>query len=134
MRLVLLGLVLLAGCAPTVQTVTFRSPPPAARPADAPVRIYELQRPTCPFEEVGRVTVSRRNKFTSLQAMNAALMAAARAIGGDAIVAFSQEREVTGATAVVDPDAPLVVGTTRVRRSPVLGGIVVRFTDPSCQR
>jgi hypothetical protein len=104
-----LALLVLAACAPRVEIVSTVSPAPAPKSALSPVRFFENGRPACAFEEVGRVRISTRGRAVSAQTMDAELMQAARKLGGDAVVGMT-------------------------RRSAEISAVVVRFTDPGCQR
>ncbi len=121
-------LLLLAGCAPAVQSVSFGSGTAASPPSDAPVRVYGEQRPRCPVQEVGLVTGSPANGWQSGDRVLAAMRQRAREMGGDAIVGLTSEQVAEGSSGVVVNGTGAVAGSS----TPVWKGTVVRFTDPSC--
>jgi hypothetical protein len=116
--------ILLVACGPAVQSAPFHSVPP--RPADHQIVLFSTKLPTCPYEEVGLVTGHRRHGFNSYESVLEAMKDRAREMGGDAIVALSQQQTVNGGT---------VVGkAVSINTSEGLSGTVIRFTESSCTR
>jgi hypothetical protein len=114
----------LAGCAPNVRGVWFDERP-APRPADHPIQLYSTRVPECPYEEVGLIQ-SRESTLalrTPMQDVLDALRRGAREMGGDAVIL----RPIEATSAGGESAAPL-------NPSAGLGGTVIRFTDPNCQR
>ncbi|MBB4637403.1 hypothetical protein [Longimicrobium terrae] len=118
--LILAGSVLaLAACTPTVESASFAAGM-APRPADAPIVIYQQNRPTCAFTEVGWVSGTKTLSATTPDEVLAAMRERARAMGGDAIVGL------------VSGGESLTVGNEVVQSSALFKGTVVRFNDPGC--
>ncbi|HEX8392772.1 MAG TPA: hypothetical protein VF665_10490 [Longimicrobium sp.] len=119
-RLLLGSLVALAACAPSVQSARFGAGETAPRPAEAQVRVYQQNRPTCAFTEVGWVSGSRRLPTQSPDAVLAAMRERAKQMGGDAIVGLVSGGSARSGTEAAGASDPLFSGT------------VVRFNDPGC--
>lgn len=118
-------LLLIAGCAPSINSATFRPEARTEPASDAPVRVYAEARPRCPVEEVGIVSGTWSNGLlpSSPDQVLQAMRERARKMGGDAIVGLTTSE-------VVDVQAVPAVGGTLPTH--VLRGIVVRFADSSC--
>jgi uncharacterized protein YbjQ (UPF0145 family) len=122
------ALALAAACAPAVQVTDFDPQPgAAARPASSPVRVYAEARPRCPVTELGAVRAYPRAPRQSQNSVLEAMRARVRAMGGDAIIAFSTETVADGGSNGVADILGSSGGTTTVSK-----GIAVRFTDPTC--
>ncbi len=119
-RLFVLPLLALAACSPSVQSARFAAGDVAPRPADAPVRVYQQNRPTCAFTEVGWVSGSKRLPTQAPDAVLAAMRARAKQMGGDAIIGLVPGGGARGGTEAASGSEPLFSGT------------VVRFDDPGC--
>jgi hypothetical protein len=113
-----------AGCAPNVRAVWFDERP-TPRPADHPIQLYSTRVPDCPYEEVGLIQARQATLpvGTTMQDVLAALRRGTREMGGDAVILRSIDSPAGGSEAA----APL-------NPSVGLGGTVIRFTDPECQR
>lgn len=118
------SLLFVGACTPAVRSTPFANYPP--HPSEHPIRIYRVQAPECPFEEVGIVSSRQRNKFISMEEVLSALMERAREMGGDAIVGFGEDDQARGAV--------VTGGNVVVDRDPTLSGTVIRFTDLDCRQ
>jgi len=133
MKRTLLLLVALSACSPRVYSTAFVSLPP--KELDDVIQVYEATSPGCLFEEVGMLTAPLVNKFVSPEAgvtlganisMERVLdtfRVKARELGGDALIAPVSPRRLEGIDQLITADF-----------NNVLSGIVIRFTDPECQR
>ena len=133
MKRTLLLLVVLSACSPRVYSTALVSLPP--KEPDDVIQVYEATSPGCLFEEVGMLTAPLVNKFVSPEAgvtlganisMERVLdtfRVKARELGGDALIAPVSPRRLEGIDQVITADF-----------NNVLSGIVIRFTDPECQR
>lgn len=120
--LAFLTAVVCAGCAPSVDSVMFLSPPPAPRSASHPIQLYQGTQPECPFQEVGTVMVKK--DMSTMERMTESLRRRAREMGGDAVIKVSQGTVNGGG---------VIVGSAVVAdNNPVVTGTVVRFKDPAC--
>jgi hypothetical protein len=143
--LALIALSGVVGCAarPLVSSTRFIEALPA-RPMDAPVRLYQAQRPSCAYEEIGAVTV-KGSDFRQADRLADAMRVRVREMGGDAIVDFGKSKLVVGSRATttgLPVGDPWMGGAwlggfpgqvmTDVRNDTklVLSGTVVRFTAP----
>ncbi len=128
MRLRVFGLLLLAvACAPAVRVTRLAPTAADARPADAPVTLYNAQLPRCAFDEVGLVSVRPRTFWTKPDDLADAMRSSARELGGDAVIRVASEQTIEGVS-------PGVNGGVDVDHRAVLSGTVVRFRDPSCKQ
>ena len=133
MKRTLLLLVALSACLPSVYSTVSVSLSP--KEPDDVIQVYEATSPGCLFEEVGMLTAPLVNKFVSPEAgvtlganisMERVLdtfRVKARELGGDALIAPVSPRRLEGIDQVITADF-----------NNVLSGIVIRFTDPECQR
>ena len=133
MKRTLLLLVVLSACSPRVYSTDIFSLPP--KEPDDVIQDYEATSAGCLFEEVGMLTAPLVNKFVSPEAgvtlganisMERVLdtfRVKARELGGDALIAPVSPRRLEGIDQVITADF-----------NNVLSGIVIRFTDPECQR
>jgi hypothetical protein len=119
--LVLFAAGLLGGCAPEVRRVWFADRP-APRPASHPIRIYSTRAPECPYDEVGLVQARSITPATPMQGVLEAMRRGAREMGGDAVILG----QVEGAASSESSGG--------LHPSTGLGGTVIRFSDPDCQR
>lgn len=127
---------LLAGCGPTVQSMTLSPEQFPARQADHPIPIYRSSVPQCAFEEVGLLIGSPR--WRSLDRLAERMRADARRMGGDAIIALSTPQPASGGSVVgvsmQDASPALIVGTVAGDESRQFVATVIRFADPLCSR
>ena len=132
MKRSLLLLVALSACSPTVYGTAFVSLPP--KEPDSVISVYEATSPACLFEEIGMLT-SPFNKWVSIDGgltfrrnltMEKVLDAfrdEARELGGDALITPVSLRSLEGVDQSSSADS-----------NGFLSAIVIRFTDPECQR
>ena len=117
-------LFLLVACGPKMQVTKFRDFP--ARPDNHPIMIFDRTKPTCAFDEVGRVTARRTNKlFISMDEVVATMQKHARKLGGDAILGLTESTQDRGGTTSAD-------GVETKNIDAVFSGTVIRFRDPNC--
>lgn len=121
--LVSLGLAC-AACGPRIREARFRTYPP--RDASHEILVYQTTRPECSFEEVGTITVEKRNAFVSSQEMLDSLRERARRMGGDALLGLAEGNRVAGAAPV---GAAIAVANRQTFSS-----TVIRFADDSCRK
>jgi hypothetical protein len=126
MRIV--GMVMIAltmtACGPKIREARFRPAPPRTPPEQ--VAVYQASRPGCQFEELGTVTVEKRNAFVSSQEMLNAMRQRAARMGGDALLGLA-EGSVVGALV---PVGDLVAVANRQTFS----ATVIRFLSLDCRR
>lgn len=107
--LLLVALVVLAGCGPATRNVrlspTTRDPAPEA----VPIQLFSATVPRCPFEDIGIISSQGRD-FTTGSAVLEGLRREARRLGGDAVV------------------------QVRFVGEGILSGTVIRFTTPDCRQ
>ncbi len=132
MKRSLLLLVVLSACSRTVYGTAFVSLPP--KEPDYVISVYEATSPACLFEEVGMLT-SPFNKWVSIdggltfrrnrtmEKILDAFRVEARKLGGDALIAPVSPRRLEGVNQSSSADS-----------NDFLSAIVIRFTDPDCQR
>jgi len=132
MKRSLLLLVVLSACSRTVYGTAFVSLPP--KEPDYVISVYEATSPACLFEEVGMLT-SPFNKWVSIdggltfrrnRTMEKVLdvfRVEARKLGGDALITPVSLRRLGGVDQSSSADS-----------NDFLSAIVIRFTDPDCQR
>ena len=132
MKRSLLLLVVLSACSRTVYGTAFVSLPP--KEPDYVISVYEATSPACLFEEVGMLT-SPFNKWVSIdggltfrrnRTMEKVLdvfRVEARKLGGDALITPVSLRRLEGVNQSSSADS-----------NDFLSAIVIRFTDPDCQR
>ena len=132
MKRSLLLLVVLSACSRTVYGTAFVSLPP--KEPDYVISVYEATSPACLFEEVGMLT-SPFNKWVSIdggltfrrnRTMEKVLdvfRVEARKLGGDALITPVSLRRLEGVNQSSTADS-----------NDFLSAIVIRFTDPDCQR
>ena len=132
MKRSLLLLVVLSACSRTVYVTAFVSLPP--KEPDYVISVYEATSPACLFEEVGMLT-SPFNKWVSIdggltfrrnRTMEKVLdvfRVEARKLGGDALITPVSLRRLEGVNQSSSADS-----------NDFLSAIVIRFTDPDCQR
>ena len=119
MRYLLLSALVLAGCAPRITAVPMRVF--EARPADHPIEFFADDAPPCDYIEVGPVTARKPNFLVSMDETIEALRAAAREMGGDAVIHFDLSESDRGAVVrgeLVDANI-----------DPMLSGLVIRYTE-----
>ena len=118
-----LAIIASAACAHT-RTTRFDSAAyfPGRTPAES-IRFYSAQPPSCPFEEVGRVTAESR-PFVSWGRVVSAARKAAHELGGDAIIGVRDASRLSAAT--ISTDGVIMSETES------LSGIVIRFKDSAC--
>jgi hypothetical protein len=114
----------LAGCGAKIQEARFNPAP--ARTAPEHVAVFQATRPECHFDEVGTLTVEKRNAFVSSQEMLGALRERAARMGGDAIVGLSEGNRVRGAVAMGN-----VIG---VANRQTFSATVIRFSSLECRK
>jgi hypothetical protein len=83
--------------------------------------------PSCPYEELGLVSVSEGAFAGGVDTYLPKMKERAQRMGGDALLGYKQESRTSGAVAV----APGVVGVTN---EAMHSATVIRFTDPACQK
>lgn len=112
-----------AACAHT-RTTRFdaRAQLPSRTPAES-IRLYGGQTPSCPYDEVGRVTAESR-PFVSWGRVVGAARKAAHDLGGDAIIGVRDRSRLSAPTIPTE-------GAT-VSETAMLSGVVIRFKDSSC--
>ena len=132
MKRSLLLLVVLSACSRTVYGTAFVSLPP--KEPDYVISVYEATSPACLFEEIGMLT-SPFNKWVSIdggltfrrnRTMEKVLdvfRVEARKLGGDALITPVSLRRLEGVNQSSTADS-----------NDFLSAIVIRFTDPDCQR
>ncbi len=132
MKRSLLLLVVLSACSRTVYVTAFVSLPPTE--PDYVISVYEATSPACLFEEIGMLT-SPFNKWVSIdggltfrrnrtmEKILDAFRVEARKLGGDALIAPVSPRRLEGVNQSSSADS-----------NDFLSAIVIRFTDPDCQR
>ena len=132
MKRSLLLLVVLSACSRTVYGTAFVSLPP--KEPDYVISVYEATSPACLFEDVGMLT-SPFNKWVSIdggltfrrnRTMEKVLdvfRVEARKLGGDALITPVSLRRLEGVDQSSSADS-----------NDFLSAIVIRFTDPDCQR
>lgn len=132
MKRSLLLLVVLSACSRTVYGTAFVSLPP--KEPDYVISVYEATSPACLFEEVGMLT-SPFNKWVSIdggltfrrnrtmEKILDAFRVEARKLGGDALITPVSLRRLEGVNQSSSADS-----------NDFLSAIVIRFTDPDCQR
>ena len=110
-------------CAPNVTLTplgTERTYP--ATPDSVAIPLYATTKPECPYDEIGAITVEGR-VYRSVEAeVLEALKAKARAIGGQAIVGYTQSTRATGTAAGESTDIHVRSGTA------------IRFRSPDCMK
>ena len=122
-RAALLMTALLAGCAYTRTTRFDSGARPERRTPAASIKFYGSQRPSCAYDEIGRITAESRPFVTWGRVVKAA-RTAAHDLGGDAVVGVQDHARISGAT--VTPEG-VAIGETSS-----LSGIVIRFKDVGC--
>ena len=132
MKRSLLLLVVLSACSRTVYGTAFVSLPP--KESDYVISVYEATSPACLFEEIGMLT-SPFNKWVSIdggltfrrnrtmEKILDAFRVEARKLGGDALITPVSLRRLEGVNQSSSADS-----------NDFLSAIVIRFTDPDCQR
>jgi hypothetical protein len=132
MKRSLLLLVVLSACSRTVYVTAFVSLPPTE--PDYVISVYEATSPACLFEEIGMLT-SPFNKWVSIdggltfrrnrtmEKILDAFRVEARKLGGDALITPVSLRRLEGVNQSSSADS-----------NDFLSAIVIRFTDPDCQR
>lgn len=99
----------------------------APKPTGAPIRLYRISPPDCPYEELALVRVSTRGRGTDGEvrgALREAIEIQARQLGGDAVAGL-QEYETTE---VRSGTGMIALGFPHWCWS----GVVLRFQDPDC--
>jgi hypothetical protein len=110
-------------CAPRVTLTPLgagRVYPPT--PDSVAIPLYASTTPSCPFEEIAALTVEGAGMLTSDAGVLDALRAKARAVGGQAIIGYSQANRSAS-----DHDPSMPPGKVRVRN-----GTAIRFRSPAC--
>ncbi len=119
--LVLVGVaaMVLDGCAPTVSATRLLSAPP--QPTDHEILLFAARVPSCPFDELGLISVEPGYVDKGEQSLLDALKRQARVMGGDGIVGLTHGRN--------SAEGPYGTNTWTV-----LSGTAIRFTDPDCRK
>jgi len=120
----LTAILLMTGCVRSRVTVFDPRSGADRRTPTESIRFYELQRPTCPFKELGHVTANS-SFFGSWDKVQRRARERAHELGGDAIVSVREQTRVTGA--VFSRSQISATQTTS------LSGTVIRFTNPGCR-
>jgi hypothetical protein len=129
-RVAALAACMIVSCAPAVSVVAFN---PEAQPVNDPtsrVQMFGITAPKCQFVEIGKIRARRRTFWQSSAEVLEAMRVEVRKRGGDAIVAFSDTREVVGAT--VSPSYAGSGAEVTAEKRTVFTGTVVRFKDRNC--
>lgn len=115
-------LVLATGCVSLAMrtSVTPLATPAPTKAPDAPIALYHDTKPACAYDELALVTVKASMRPSDAD-MAARLQAAARQIGGDAVINVTQG---SSANALVSQDA--ATGDIDVTHFRELHGTVVR--------
>ena len=113
-----------SGCAPTVTSVMFVSPPPPPQSATHPIQLYKDTRPECPYQEVGRVSVQEGDGSGSTDKLTETLRQRAREMGGDGITDFT--------LGVVNQGGVVVGASVIADNHKTVSGTVIRFRDSTC--
>jgi hypothetical protein len=111
----LIGGLILTGCGGPPEVLSTR---PIGDVADTPhdgIRVYRVKLPDCPFEEIGEVLVA---KGTEEELLDLAKGEAGR-LGGHAIAGLDYRTKVVAADWANEL---------------MLRAVVLRFTDPQCQK
>jgi hypothetical protein len=116
---------LLAACAPVVDTARLSPVAYPPRPADFRIRMYSTERPRCPFEEVATVRARKPNFFVSMEDVAESVRRVAREMGGDAVIGVTNASQISGGT--------VIGGSVSVDSDPILSGTVIRFKDDDCR-
>jgi hypothetical protein len=128
MRHTTLGLLLLlTGCSPAVSLTKLWPTPLEPRPANYPIRFFREQRPRCAFDELATVSARPTDVWHTNDKVIEVLRLKAREVGGDAIIGFATESQVTGAAPSYSGN-----GGVALNRNVVLSGTIVRFKNPQC--
>lgn len=108
-RVVLLGIFLVAACAPRLRTTLIGEPssPDPERPA---ILVYSARVPDCPFEEIALVSATTQMPLTAMDDLLATLKERAWQLGGHAVVGLRE-------------------GPRTKEEGPSLSATVVRFTN-----
>lgn len=117
------SLAVVIACAPQVTLTPLgaeRTYP--ATPDSVAVPLYATTTPECPYDEIGAIT-SEGRVYRSVEAeVLEALKAKARAIGGQAIVGYTQSTRATGTASGETTDIHVRSGTA------------IRFRSPDCMK
>lgn len=124
MPAIVLG-VLVAACAPSVDTVRLSPVAYPPRPADFRIRMYSTDRPRCPFEEIGTVRSRKPGFWVSMEDVAESLRDVAREMGGDAVIGLTNANQISGGT--------VTGGVVTVDSDPVLSGTIIRFREQDCR-
>jgi hypothetical protein len=127
--LAILGVSLMTGCKPVINTVYLASQRYPARPASYPIQLYTDRLPECEFQELALVTARPPNELVSIEAITEWLRKAVRKMGGDAVIRL-QIGNVPQSEVTSDP-TKLIPGTM-VANS--LTGTVIRFLKDDCRK
>jgi hypothetical protein len=118
----LASLAVAVACAPRVTVTPLgaeRTYPPT--PDSVAISLYATTTPECPYDEVAAVTAEGQGLLSSESEVLAALKAKARAIGGHAIVGYTQSTRATG-------------GGSQTYDVPVRSGTAIRFRSAECTK
>ncbi len=121
--LLVAAVMVLSDCAPTVTATSLLPAPP--QPADHEILLFSAKVPSCPFDELGLVSVEEGYGGSSDGKLLVALQRQARRMGGDAVVKLTHGRLSSDVT---------VAGSSFNTTSTLLSGTVIRFTDASCRK
>ena len=117
--------IVLAACAPSVDTARLSPVTYPPRPADFRIRMYSTERPRCPFEELATVRSRKPSIFVSMEDVAESIRQVAREVGGDAVIAVTGGSELRGGT---------VIGSAvSMDTDPILSGTVIRFKEDDCR-
>jgi hypothetical protein len=122
--LAILLIAALTGCVRS--RVTPFDPNLSAEPRTPPdqIKFYNVQRPTCPYKEIGSVSTESRF-FASWSSVVAKAREKAYEMGGDAIVGVNEKTRISGA--ILSKDGVSTSENTSI------SGTVVRFTRLDCR-
>jgi hypothetical protein len=118
----LASLAVAVACAPRVTVTPLgaeRTYP--ATPDSVAISLYATTTPECPYDEVAAVTAEGRGLMSSEPEVLAALKAKARAVGGHAIIGYTQSKRATGAG-------------SESYDIPVRSGTAIRFRSTDCTK
>ena len=87
--------------------------------------MYSIERPRCPFEEIGTVRSRKPAPWVSMEEVAESVRDVARELGGDAIIGVTNGTQLNGAT--------VGGGTMSIDTDPVLSGTVIRFKGDDCR-
>ena len=114
---------LATACASTRVTRFDQQAPLSQRTPASDIRFYAAAKPSCPYDEIGRVTAQSR-LFVTWDRVVSAARDAAHEMGGDAVINVQDASRISGAT--VSSSGVITEETSS------LSGIVIRFRHLDC--